>query len=181
MSRLTPITVAFLALVPWSVAACSSGAPASPQPTRTAAGPSAVPHAALPQPHIPDQDDRACAVAPSAMVGAALGLPVGKVAGTVEGPVTVCAYQGRYEVIVRFQRGENASQFAASKAASSAMHQVIGRVTGLGSAAYLATYTLAKPSDNTLAALRGTVAVFITSPAPPAAERALMVRLLAGA
>jgi hypothetical protein len=98
--------------------------------------------------------------------------------GTVEGPVTVCAYLGSHEVIVRFQRGENTARFAAYQRATGAMHQVITSVAGLGKGAYLATYTLSKPSANTLAARRGALAIFITSPAAPGAERRLMARLL---
>jgi hypothetical protein len=112
-------------------------------------------------------------------VGAALGLSVGAVVGSVEGPVTVCAYLGRHEVIVRFQRGENSAAFAAYRRATGAMHQLIAPVPGLGKGAYLAAYTLTKPPANTLAARRGRLAIFITSPAPLGAERTLMVRLLA--
>jgi len=116
------------------------------------------------------------------MVGAALKLPVGRVVGTVEGPVTVCAYTGRYEVLVRFQHDESASEFAAAKQSTGARHQLVTAVAGLGHGAYLATYTLAKPPQNTLAVRHGRFAIFITSPAALAAlaaERKLMRRLLA--
>jgi hypothetical protein len=113
------------------------------------------------------------------MVGTALGLAVGRVVGTVEGPVTVCAYTGHYEVIIRFQRGENAGEFAATRQATGANHQLITAVAGLGKGAYLATYTLAKPPENTLAARHGKLAIFITSPATPRGERKLMAHLLA--
>jgi hypothetical protein len=164
-----------LALAPCVMAACAS--PGSPQPVASAPG--SRPPGAAPLARAAGGSSRACAAAPSAVVGAALGLPVGAVVGTVEGLVTVCAYPGRHEVIVRFQRGENPAQFAAYRRATGAMHQLIAAVPGLGKGAYLATYTLAKPPANTLAARRGTVAVFITSPAPLGAERKLMVRLLA--
>jgi hypothetical protein len=113
------------------------------------------------------------------MVAAALKLPVGRVVGTVEGPVTVCAYTGRYEVLVRFQHDESASEFAAAKRSTGARHQLVTAVTGLGHGAYLATYTLAKPQQNTLAVRHGRFAIFITSPAALGAERKLMRRLLA--
>jgi len=138
-----------------------------------------VPSATAPRAQVAGGDSRACAAAPPALVGAALGLSVGAVVGSVEGPVTVCAYLGRHEVIVRFQRGENSAAFAAYRRATGAMHQLIAPVPGLGKGAYLAAYTLTKPPANTLAARRGRLAIFITSPAPLGAERTLMVRLLA--
>lgn len=165
---------AALALAGCALAACSSAPPGTtpdtaPHPSTAATAPRAQAVA---------NDPRACAVAPSATVGSALHLPVGKVIGTVEGPVTVCAYQGRYEVIVRFQRNETAGQFAADKRATGTHHQAITSVAGLGDSAYLATYTLAKPPANTLAVLHSGEAVYITSPAAPAAERKLMQQLL---
>jgi hypothetical protein len=169
-----------------ALAACTVSGPvappgaAGPEPAGSAvpAAGSSMPAAATPRAQVAGGNARACAAAPSALVGAALGLPVGRVVGTVEGPVTVCAYPGAHEVIVRFQRGENAAQFAAYRSATGAMHQVITPVTGLGGGAYLATYTLTKPPANTLAARRGPLAIFITSPAALGAERRLMARLL---
>lgn len=165
-------TAAILALAPCAVAACSG--PAVPP----AALPSSAP-AVSPQAHTVRSDPGACAMAPSALVGTALKLPVSRVVGTVEGPVTVCAYTGRYEVIVRFQHGEDAGEFAAYRHATGTNHQLITAVPGLGHGAYLAMYTLAKPPVNTLAVRDGRVAIFITSPAAPRSERRLMVRLLA--
>jgi hypothetical protein len=165
---------AILALVPCAMAACSTSA------LPPAALPSSAP-AVSPRAHAVGSDSRACAMAPAAMVGKVLKLPVGRVVGTVEGPVTVCAYTGQYEVIVRFQDDENAGQFADAKHATSANHQLITPVTGLGHGAYLATYTLAKPAVNTLAARHGRVAIFISSPAALHAERKLMLRLLTAA
>jgi hypothetical protein len=174
MTVLKAAAAAILALACCAVAACS--------------GP-AVPPAALPSPapsghgspatHTVANNPRACAIAPSAMVGAALKLPVGRVVGTIEGPVTVCAYTGRYEVILRFQRGENEVEFADARQATGANHQLITAVAGLGKDAYLATYTLSKPPVNTLAVRHGKLAIFITSPAAPHAERNLMKHLLA--
>jgi hypothetical protein len=112
------------------------------------------------------------------MVSRALKLPLGRVVGTVEGPVTVCAYTGRYEVVVRFQRGASGGEFAAFRHTAGPGHQLIAAVPGLGNGAYLDTYTLAIPPVNTLAARRGRLAVFITAPATLRGERRLMVRLL---
>ena len=149
---------AIMTLVLGAMAACSD--PAAPAPVQPPPAPAVSPRA-----HTAGTDARACAIAPSAMVGAALKLPVGSVVGTVEGPVTVCAYTGRYEVLVRFQHGESASEFAAAKQSTGARHQLITTVPGLGHGAYLATYTLAKPPENTLAVRHGRFA--ISSPRPP--------------
>ena len=169
---------AFLVLTLGAVTACSSAAPSGtpPAPQVGASRASAVP--AAPAAHT---DSRACAAAPAAEVGKALRLPLRNVIGTVEGPVTVCAYTGRYEVMVRFQQGENAAEFAASRRSTAQLHQLTSAVAGLGSGAYLATYTLAKPPQNTLAARHGSIAIFITSPAPLRYERTLMRHLLARA
>ncbi|HLI38150.1 MAG TPA: hypothetical protein VKV80_12550 [Streptosporangiaceae bacterium] len=122
-----------------------------------------------------------CGNSPPAMVRKALGLPVGKLVASAEGPVTVCAYTGRYEVLVRYQTGETARQFAQDRRSMTKLHQSISSVGGLGNSAYFAKYTKSKPPSYTLAAREGDIAIFITSPAPLGAERALMARLLAKA
>ena len=120
-----------------------------------------------------------CASASSAVVARTLNLAVGKVVTSVEGPVTVCAFTGKYEVIVRYQAGESASQFAADRTSIAHLHQQVASVGGVGNEAYFARYVAARPASNTLAARKGTVAVFITAPAPLSAERSLMAALLA--
>ena len=167
------LALASCAVTVCAVTACEAAAPAAPQPPQQAAAPPATPRTPA-----AGADARACAIAPPAVVSRALKLPLGPVVGTVEGPVTVCAYTGHYEVIVRFQRGESGGEFAASRHSNGPAHQLIAAVAGLGSGAYLDTYTLAKPPVNTLAARRGRLAVFITAPAALSAERKLMVRLL---
>jgi hypothetical protein len=170
--------VAALTLASCVMTACATSGATEPAGAARSQAP-AVPSAAASRAQVAGGDSRACAAAPPALVGAALGLSVGEVVGSVEGPVTVCAYLGRHEVIVRFQRGENSAAFAAYRRATGAMHQLIAAVPGLGKGAYVAAYTLTKPPANTLAARRGRLAIFITSPAPLGAERTLMVRLLA--
>jgi hypothetical protein len=121
-----------------------------------------------------------CSVSPPAMVGKALGLPVGKLIPSIEGPVTVCAYAGQYEVIVRYQTGETAATFAQTRSSQAGVRQQsVTTVRGLGDGAYAARYTAAKPASNTLAVRQGDIAIFITSPASLGAERALMATLLA--
>ncbi len=120
-----------------------------------------------------------CAQAPSAVVGAALGLSLGKQVSTLEGPVSVCAYLGRYMVMVRYQTGESGQDFRQSQQSLTSLHQTVRAVTGVGDKAYFASVGTAHGTSNTLAALSGTVAVFVTAPRPLAAERSLMKHLLA--
>ncbi len=119
-----------------------------------------------------------CGNAPSALVGKDLKLAVGKVTASAQGPVTVCAYAGRYEVLVRYQTGETAAEFAQARTSQANLHQSVVTVTGLGETAYLASYTASKPVSNTLGSVKGAVAIFITSPAPLGAESVLMTDLL---
>lgn len=170
--------VAVLGVTVGTAAACSSspapshsggtGGATSPAGSQPAAGGTAGNAAASAQ----------CAKAPSGQVGKALGLAVGKVTAVTEGPVTVCSYAGRYAVVVRYQTGENASQFAEARQNQASLHESVGTVTGLGDSAYFASYTASKPVTNTLGALQGGIAVFITSPASSAEESTLMAELL---
>jgi hypothetical protein len=120
-----------------------------------------------------------CAQAPATEVGAALGLTLGKQVSTLEGPVSVCAYLGKYMVMVRYQTGESAKQFKQSQQSLSSLHQSVRDVAGIGDRAYFASVGTAHGASNTLAALSGTVAVFVTAPRPLATERSLMKHLLA--
>jgi hypothetical protein len=119
-----------------------------------------------------------CANAPAALVGKDLKLAVGKLTATAEGPVTVCAYTGRYEVLVRYQTGETTSEFAQARTSQAGLHQAVATVNGLGDAAYLASYTVRKPFSYTLGTLDGDIAIFVTSPVSLSAESALMTDLL---
>jgi hypothetical protein len=154
------------------IAACGSdGTAATPPPAGAAPAPSKVPVTTAP-------DVTECVKSPSAMVSRTLGLVVGKVVASAEGPVTVCAYTGRYEVLVRYQVGENASQFARDRQSTVKLHQSVTSVGGLGDEAYFARYTASKPASYTLATRKDGIAVFVTSPASLSAERALLTKLL---
>jgi hypothetical protein len=172
---------AILGLAACTAAACDSQN--SPAPGAGSPGQTPVPAAASPGATAGagghGATDSQCAAASSAVVGKALNLPVGKVVTSVEGPVTVCAYSGKYEVIVRYQVGESASQFARDRSSIAHLHQSVSGVGGVGNEAYFARYVAAGPASNTLAARKGAVAVFITSPAQLSAERTLMTDLLA--
>jgi hypothetical protein len=106
-------------------------------------------------------------------------MPAGKLVAMVEGPVTVCSYLGSNEVIVRYQIGETATQFAADKSAMSKLHQSVSSVSGIGDGAFFASYGSGKATSDTLAVRKGDIAVFITAPAALGAERTLATKLLA--
>jgi hypothetical protein len=164
--------IAFLGVTVGAAAACSS--PAPPHPAR---GGAPAPGTSKPA-GAANAADTACAQAPSGQVGKALGIAVGKVSATVEGPVTVCAYAGRYPVVVRYQTSENTSEFAQAKQNQASLHEAVDTVNGLGDSAYFASYTATKPISNTLGVLKGSTAIFITSPASSGAESTLMAELL---
>jgi hypothetical protein len=98
---------------------------------------------------------------------------------SVDGPVSVCAYLGQYEVLVRFQVGENAGEFTQSRTSLVSLHQSVSDVAGLGDQAYFAIFGSGKRASNTLAARKGSIAVFVTAPTALATERSLMTQLLA--
>jgi hypothetical protein len=170
--------VALIGAAVWAAAACDSSASpnlnggASPAPVGVAGTGGASANAAN------AASTSECANAPSALVGKDLKLAVGKVTADAEGPVTVCAYAGRYEVLVRYQTGETAAEFAQARESQASLHQSVGTVSGLGESAYVASYTASKPASNTLGSLQGKIAIFITSPAALGAESALMTDLL---
>jgi hypothetical protein len=156
--RLTA-AAALVGVTAWAAVACGNSAPPSPSASGGAAAPATtapVGVAGTGGTAAAAASTSECANAPPALVGQDLKLPVGKLTATAEGPVTVCAYAGRYEVIVRSA----------------------GTVNGLGNAAYEASYTKTQPVSNTLGALDGDIAIFIISPASLGAETALMTDLL---
>jgi hypothetical protein len=178
--RLTA-AAALVGVTAWAAAACGSSVPPSPSPNGGAAAPATtapVGVAGTGGTAAGAASTSECANAPSALVGQDLKLPVGKLTATAEGPVTVCAYAGRYEVIVRYQTGETTAEFAQARQAQASLHQTVGTVNGLGNAAYAASYTKTQPVSNTLGSLDGGIAIFIVSPASLGAETALMTDLL---
>ena len=170
--------VAGLAVSTLAACSVSSGAaPAMPGGSAgngSAAAPAAggaASAAAVPAPY--------CAHAPASEVGSVLGLSLGKQVTNLEGPVSVCAYLGRFMVMVRFQSGETAQEFGQSRKSLLSLHQTVQDVPGLGDQAYYASAGTGRTASNTLAARMGTVAVFVTAPKPLGPERSLMKQLLA--
>lgn len=181
--RITAATITSLAF--GALAACSGSPGATPSVTGSGSGsgPAAAAggtSAASPAPAAAAGGKAPyCAQAPSSVVGSALKLPVGKQVTSLDGPVSVCAYLGKYEVLVRFQVGENTSEFSQSRTSLVGLHQSVSGVSGLGDQAYFATVGSGQRASNTLAALKGTIAVFVTAPTPLATERSLVTQLLA--
>ncbi len=183
--QITAAAMAGLALS--MLAACSGSAGATPAiagSANSAAARSAAANSAANSPVPPSAAAVAstapyCAQAPSSMVGSALGLSLGKQVASLDGPVSVCAYLGKYEVLVRFQVGETASVFTQSRTSLVSLHQSVSGVGGLGDQAYYATTGTGKRASNTLAARKGSIAVFVTAPTRLATERILMTQLLA--
>ena len=136
----------------------------------TAPAASSASAAAVPAPY--------CAHAPAAQVGSTLGLSLGKQVTNLEGPVSVCAFLGKYMVMVRFQSGETAQEFGQSRKSLLGLHQAVRDVAGLGDQAYYASAGTGRAASNTLAARMGTIAVFVTAPTPLGPERLLMKQLL---
>jgi hypothetical protein len=168
------VATALIGMTVCAVAACSNGS-SSPAAGRTAPATGPAPAGSSQS----AADIAQCSYVPSTVVGEALRLPVGKLMANVEGPVTVCAYSGQYEVLVRYQTGETAAEFAQARSSQASLHQSVSTVGGLGDNAYLARYSASKPPSNTLAAKKGNTAIFITSPASLGPERTLMSELLA--
>ena len=189
MSLRRVTAAALLGLTAAAVAGCGGGSPAPPPATTPATGATGATGAAgatgatapATQPAAAGTTAAGgtkCVNSPSAAVGKALGLSVGAVVASAEGPVTVCAYTGRYEVLVRYQTGENASQFALDRQSASRLHQSVTAVGGLGDEAFFASLKAAGSPSYTLAARKNNMAIFITSPAALGPERTLMVQLL---
>jgi hypothetical protein len=170
--------VALVGVTAWAATACTSSAPPSANGGASPATTAPVGVSGTGGTAAAAASTSECANAPATLIGKDLKLAVGKLTATAEGPVTVCAYTGRYEVLVRYQTGETTTEFAQAKTSQAGLHQAVATVNGLGDTAYLASYTARKPFSYTLGALDGDIAIFVTSPAPLGAERALMTDLL---
>jgi hypothetical protein len=178
MRRISAAAITALALT--ALTACSGTSGATPSlpdgaggsaPAATPAGsPGSAPGGGSQAPY--------CAQAPASMVSSALRLSLGKQVATEEGPVSVCAYLGRYMVMVRYQSGEDAKQFTQGRKSLTGLHQAVSSVHGLADQAYFASAGSGKRETNTLAAREGPIAVFLTAPRPLAPERSLMTQLL---
>jgi hypothetical protein len=188
MKRWSGLCAVLAGIAVSTLAGCSGGAPANsssaPQPaTSTTAGGNAASSApasanSSSNPQTATASTTYCSRVPPSLIRSTLGLAVGKQQPVIEGPVAVCAFTGKYEVLVRYQINENATQFGQDKKSMASLHQTVATVSNLGDSAFSATVRAGSPASNTLAARKGSVAIFITSPASLVNERALMTILL---
>jgi hypothetical protein len=107
-----------------------------------------------------------CGLVPASEVNDALGFNVQSPSSQVNGPVTVCTYNGSPgSVIVRFQTGEDASTFAADKQRSQQNGELTTDVPGLADAAYSSQVGSGRSQSNTLVVLKGSTELLITASA----------------
>jgi hypothetical protein len=146
-----------------SLAAC--GAAANPTAAPTAGSPTPWPRVTCAQ------------TAPASVVGQALGLSVADPQETHQDPVTVCTYLVKSKndaVVLRFQTGANQDVFASGK---SGYATGTTDVTGFQDGAYSSVAKANNITTNTLAAIKGTVEIVVTSTATIDQEKALETQL----
>ena len=186
MKRWSGLCIVLAGFAVSMLAGCSGGAPAYssswPQPGSSVNAGANAASTAGPvsgaNPRTATASKTYCSRVPPSLIQSTLGLTVGKQQPVIEGPVAVCAYTGKYEVLVRYQINETATQFGQDKKSMASLRQTVAAVTGLGDGAFSARVRPGSPVSNTLAARKGSVAIFITSPASLVDERALMTILL---
>ena len=154
-------------LATWLIGACGSPT-ASPAATGASPSPapSTVPSASATRP--------GCDLAPAALIKEQLGLAVSDPNVTTTTQVTTCAYamgSNPFGVLLRFQVRQDEASFRAGRAG----FKDTVNVSGLGDEAY----SSAQNAYSTLVVRKGTIGILITSRATLAAERSLIVILLA--
>jgi len=154
-------------LATWLISACGS-------PTASPGAATTSPSAAFsPVPSAPASNP-GCDLAPASLVKAQLALAVSDPKVTATTSVTTCSYSvgsNPFGVLIRLQVREDSGSFASGRAAFPATADV----SGLGDQAYSSVAN----NYSTLVALKGSTGILITSRATLAAERSLMVILLA--
>lgn len=116
-----------------------------------------------------------CALAPATLVNAALGSDLGDPQQTLNGPVTVCTYQGPKagQVIIRFETGVSAATFDAARKAFDASNEPTKDYPGFADEAFSNTLGSAGFVLNTLVARQGSTEILVTSKSSLAAEQKL--------
>lgn len=124
----------------------------------------------------------ACTVATAALVGGKLGFTLA--APNVDrGPTaTVCTFDSPSDrsqsATIQVQTRATAESFAKGREGFATHGEPVAAVAGLGDEAYTATLTVAKSTNTTLVARKGTIEVLITTTAPADRLRSLMTALL---
>ncbi len=142
----------------------------------TVANSSAAPNAGS---HTPWPRVSCAETAPASVVGPALGLSVADPQESHQDPVTVCTYLIKSKndaVVLRFQTGANQDVFASGK---SGYASGTTDVAGFQDGAYSSVAKANNVTTNTLAALKGTVEIVVTSTATLDQEKALETQLFA--
>jgi hypothetical protein len=159
-----PALAIVLAAAAVTLAACSS-APKSD----AAAAPS---HPAWPRVNCASK-------APTSMVGGTLGMQLSDPQEVHQDPVTVCTYLLKSKtnaVVLRFQTGADQTIFASGRTGYASGTTDI---PGFQDAAYSNVATAGTVTTNTLAAIKGTVEVVVTSTASVDQEKTLEQQLFA--
>jgi hypothetical protein len=124
-----------------------------------------------------------CSLAPSGEVAAALGMTgLQDPTSVVREPTTSCSYalgSNAHKVIINFTLRTDAAGFAAAKKSFTAQGQPVNDLPGLGDAAFSSAGGTQVVPQNSLAVLKGTTSVFITSGATLAQEEALARQIIA--
>jgi hypothetical protein len=100
-----------------------------------------------------------CNLASAKKVKSALGITVGAPLVTRNGPVTVCQFESKVALLVRFETSETAALFAAGRKSFAQHGAPTKPVSRLGTSAYSSSFGGA----NTIVVLKGKTELLITS------------------
>jgi hypothetical protein len=105
-----------------------------------------------------------CNLASAKSVKSALGITVGPPSVTKNSTVTVCLFDTKVGLLVRFETNETASLFALGRKGFGAHGEPTKTVSGLGTQAYSSTFAGGK--SNTIVVLKNATELLITSSEP---------------
>jgi hypothetical protein len=100
-----------------------------------------------------------CNLASAKKVKSALGITVGAPLVTRNGPVTVCQFESKTALLVRFETSETAALFAFGRKSFAQHGAPTKPVSGLGTTAYSSSLA----GSNTIVVLKGKTELLITS------------------
>jgi len=124
-----------------------------------------------------------CALAPAAMVNAALGMNVGDPKEQLVGHGAVCRYApvagGKGNVIVRIQTDTTRALFDQGRSTSDHNGIPTADLAAFEDAAYTSTISAGSVTTNTVVALKGTVQILVSSGATFDQEKALEQQVFA--
>ncbi len=106
-----------------------------------------------------------CGLVPASVVGAVYKAPVGPPLAETKGPVTVCNFFSTaplVSVLVRFEVGESAAQFAATRKQFEQRHDHTVTQPGFGQMAYSVVLGSGKTLTSTIVVLTGSTELLVT-------------------